>query len=491
MSRGPIVVIGAGLGGLAAACHLAGGGHDVLVVERGDGPGGRAGRFDAAGYRFDTGPTVLTMPALLEDTFAAAGVAMEDMIRLRRLDPAYRATFADGSEIRVRAGREAMTEEIRQTCGAGEARAFEHFSDWLRQLYLVEMDGFIDRNYDSPLDLVRPLRPAVELVRLGGLGRLSRRVSASFADPRLQRLFSFQSLYAGLAPQHALALFAVITYMDTVAGVYFPDGGLSEVPRALALAAEKAGATIRYGTAVERILLANGADGPVRGVRLRSGETIRTGRVVCNVDLPGGYASLLPGLAPPRRLRTGHYSPSALVWHAGVRGTLPPATTHHNIHFGTAWSDGFRALESGRLMDDPSTLVTVATASDPSAAPAGGHTIYALEPVPHLGGTLDWGRVGPATRDRLVARLHHLGYPTDAIVERAVDPRHWAADGLAHGTPFSLAHRFTQSGPFRPRNVERRAPGLVLAGCATVPGVGVPMVLLSGKLAAARVEAQS
>jgi len=230
-----------------------------------------------------------------------------------------------------------------------------------------------------------------------------------------------------------------------------------------------------------------GADGPVRGVRTADGE-LAADAVVCNADLPGAYR-LVPGLAPPRRLRRPHCSPSALVWHAGVRGAPTPAVAHHNLHFGAAWAGSFRALtDDGVRMPDPSTLVSVPTITDPTLAPPRGSVLYALEPVPNLAAGIDWATERERAGDDLRERVAGFGYPVeDVVTSHLVDPRDWAAQGLVAGTPFSLSHRFFQSGPFRPANAERRAPGLVFAGCGTVPGVGVPMVLLSGGLAAERV----
>jgi phytoene desaturase len=484
-----VIVIGAGLSGLSAACHLAGRGHAVTVLERAPQPGGRAGRMDVGGYRFDTGPTVLTMPDLLERTFAAAGVDMAGMLTLRRVDPMYRANFADGSVIHVRHGREAMTEEIRATCGPSEADAFVRFVDWLVELYAVEMPSFIDRNFDSVLDLIRAVGPAARLLRLGALRRLSSKVGEFFTDERLHRLFSFQSMYAGLAPFEALAVYGVITYMDSVSGVYFPEGGMHAVPVALAAAAEKAGAQFRYDTRVESIVLAHGSTGAVRGVRLSGGDLMRADAVVCSPDLPAAYRTLVPGLSPPRQVRRGRYSPSAFVLHRGVRGELPAGTAHHNIYFGGEWHRALRSLlHEGRRMPDPSYLVTVPTLGDPSMAPPGGHVLFALEPVPNLDGQVDWTIERASAAAELGARLAERGYPTDVEVELVVDPTDWQHAGMERGTPFALAHRFFQSGPFRPSNVTPRAPGLVFAGSGTVPGVGVPMVLLSGRLAADRVE---
>ena len=481
------IVVGAGLGGLSAACHLAGRGHEVVVIDREAVPGGRAGIIEEDGFRIDCGPTVLTMIGLLEATFAAAGAGLDDYLTLRPLDPTYRACFPDGSELRVRSDRRAMAEEIRAFAGPGEVAAFERFCGWLGRLYELELPHFIDRNYDSALDLARDPMALVRLVRLGGLRKLAPTVAAFFRDPRLQQIFSFQSLYAGLSPFEALALYSVITYMDVVEGVYFPEGGMHEVPRGLARAAEKAGATLRLGTPVERIT--RHPVGSVQGARLESGELVTADAVVCNVDVAVAYRSLL-GLQPPRVAARGRYAPSCVVWLAGVRGALPAGAAHHNIHFGRTWREAFTALlADGRRMPDPSILVTSATASDPSVAPDGSATLFALEPAPNLDGNVDWAAERPRLRDDLATRVGELGYPVDeVVVERLTDPRDWEAQGLERGTPFSLAHRFFQTGPFRPGNVDRRVPGLVFTGMGTVPGVGIPMVLISGRLAADRVD---
>ncbi|MBI5090458.1 MAG: phytoene desaturase [Actinobacteria bacterium] len=485
-----VIVVGAGLGGLSAACHLAGAGHEVTVLERSDRSGGLAGSLELGGYRFDTGPTVLTMPELFERCFRAVGVEMTELLRVRPLEPMYRACYADGSEIRVRHGREAMAAEIRDVCGATEAAAFHRFVDWVTALYRCEMPNFIERNFDSPLDLARPIAPAVQLLRSGAFRRLDTAVGRFFDDDRLRRLFSFQSLYAGLAPHQALAVYAVIAYMDAINGVVHVDGGIHALATALTEAARRGGCDIRFGAEVEQIVLERSDGGPVRGVRLADGQVLRADVVVCNADVLSAHRAMLPGVEAPRAARRAHYSPSAVVWHVGARGDLPPGTAHHNIHFGHEWRSAFRALlDEGRRMPDPSLLVSVPSIDDVAAAPAGGHVLYVLEPVPNLRAGIDWTVERSRARDSLTSALERFGYPTDIEAEMLVTPDEWQTHGLPHGTPFSVAHRFFQSGPFRPANIDRRMPGLVFVGASTVPGVGVPMVIVSGELAARRVSA--
>jgi phytoene desaturase len=481
-----VVVIGAGLGGLSAAAHLSRLGHSVTVVERDSIPGGRAGMIEEAGFRLDNGPTVLTMPGLLADAFAAAGAEMADFVTIRPVDPMYRAVYADGSTLHVRHGREAMAQEIREFSNGREAEAFLRFCDWLEQLYRVEMAHFIDANFDSVLDLVKPWKAGIELLKLGGFGKLGRKVASFFDDERLQRIFSFQAMYAGLAPYEALSLYAVITYMDSVEGVFVPVGGMHAMATGLAAAVEKAGVTIRYDAPVTRILRTG--SGVVCGVEVGD-ERIAADAVVCNADLPVAYRTLLGGVDAPRAARRGAYSPSCVLWVAGVKGLPPADAAHHNIHFGRQWDESFKALiHDGVRMPDPSILVTLHSLDDASLAPEGCSSLYVLEPTPNLDGRVDWVRERDRITDSIRAKVAGLGYPTDVVVERVYDPLDWEALGMERGTPFALAHTFRQTGPFRPGNVDKRVPGLVFTGSSTVPGVGVPMVLVSGKLAAERVQ---
>jgi phytoene desaturase len=473
-----VVIVGAGLGGLACALHLAGAGRQVTVLEREPVPGGRAGLLTVDGYAFDTGPTVLTMPELLAEALGAVGERLDDWLELTRLDPAYRAHYPDGSTLDVITDTARMAAEIGRVCGPREADGYLRFVDFARRLWHLERADFIERNFDSPVDLLTA--NLLRLLLAGGFRRLQSKIDHFFTDPRTRRVFSFQAMYAGLAPRNALAIYAVIAYLDAVCGVYFPRGGMHAVPRALAGAAEKHGVWIRYDTTVTRVETSGQR---AVAVHTAAGERIPADVVVLNPDLPIASRDLL-GVSP-RRLR---FSPSCVVLHIGSAQQYNQIA-HHNLHFGRAWRAAFDdVIRRGRLMADPSLLVTNPSRTDPSVAPPRRQAYYVLAPVPNLirGSGIDW----QSYADELVGVLEARGYRDFAggvEVSRVVTPADWAAAGMAAGTPFAAAHTFGQTGPFRPGNLHSTLDNVVFVGSGTQPGVGVPMVLISGKLAAARV----
>lgn len=307
------------------------------------------------------------------------------------------------------------------------------------------------------------------------------------SDERLRRVFSFQALYAGVPPERALAAYAVIAYMDTVAGVYFPRGGMHALPRAMADSSREAGADFRWNTEVTRL---EQSGSRITAVHTSNGERIACDAVVLTPDLPVVYRLL--GRSPRRAVALRH-SPSAVILHAGTDRTWPELA-HHTISFGAAWKSTFQEITvKGEVMRDPSLLITRPTTHDPSLAPDGKHLHYILAPCPNTDigpGAREWKDLSPRYRDSLVTELERRGLDGlgSAIEEEClVTPADWTAQGHAAGTPFSAAHTFAQTGPFRPRNLLRGIDNAVIAGCGTTPGVGVPTVLISGKLAAARI----
>ncbi|KIA61304.1 phytoene dehydrogenase [Nocardia vulneris] len=477
-----VVVVGAGLAGLSTALHLAGRGRSVTVVERDATPGGRMGRLDIDGYRIDTGPTVLTMPELLDDVFAAVGEKTADRVELIPVTPAYQARFADGRTLDVHSDAEEMARQVAAFGGSEQAAGYRRLRDWLGKLYAAEFDRFIGSNFESPLSLVSPA--LARLVALGGFRGWDRKVAEFISDPDLRRVFTFQSLYAGVAPQRALAAYAVIAHMDTMAGVYFPRGGMRAVPDALAAAATDAGVRFRYGASVTELVRSGGR---VHAVRTAQGDEIACDAVVLSTELHRSHALLGHRSRRPVAVRA---APSAVILHLGCdRGS---EIAHHSLLFGAAWESVFRDITSeGRVMSDPSLLLTRPTAADPSLAPPGRDLFYLLAPAPNLSrGDIDWDRTGPEYAEQILAiARRRLG--SDALrgaeVLQVVTPADWARQDMLDGSPFALAHTFAQTGPFRPANMIRGVENVVLAGGSTVPGVGIPPVLISGRLAADRV----
>ncbi|MGL4172873.1 MAG: phytoene desaturase family protein [Actinomycetota bacterium] len=481
-----VVIVGAGLAGLSAAMRLAGAGRRVTVLEKAAVPGGRAGVVElpapdgTGSYRFDNGPTVLTMPDLIEDCFDAIGESMESWLHLTPVNPLYRSYYADGSRIDVHADPTAMADELRRVCGPAEAAGYERYVSFVSKLYQYEMRDFIDRNIDSPFDLLTP--NLARLAAIGGFRRLAPKVAQYLKDPRTQRLFSFQAMYAGLSPYDALALYAVIAYMDSVAGVFFPRGGMHAVPQAMADAAVKHGVEIQYNTEVVRV---EHRHGRAVAVHTSTGERVAADVVVLNPDLPVAYRELLN--TSPWSVKRLRYSPSCYLMLAGSRRSYDQGA-HHTIHFGHEWRKVFEELTSGQLMSDPSILVTNPTQTDPSLAPENRHIYYVLVPVPNLDSSLDWKSEEPRFREHVLQTLEDRGYEGFAESMDAVDittPQEWAARGMERGAPFAAAHSFSQTGPFRPRNLW--GENVVFTGSGTQPGVGVPMVLVSGRLAAERI----
>jgi len=484
--KGPtdhVVVVGAGLGGLSAALRLAGAGRKVTVIERESVPGGRNGLLNKDGYAFDTGPSVLTMPSLINDAFNCVGEDLKDWLELVPLSPLYRAFYADGTQIDVHANTAQMEEEIRRTVSAEEALGYRKYVDFVTKLYKYEMNDFIDKNIDSPLNLLTP--NLARLVALGGFRRLSPKVNQFLKDPRLQKVYSFQAMYAGVSPQQALAIYAVIAYMDSVNGVFFPKGGMHAVPRALAAAAEKHGVTFKYNTTVTKLDIENSR---VKAVITNTGERIACDVVVMNPDLPVVWRDLLG--KTPRKIKSLRYSPSCATLLVGSSKKYDHIA-HHNIHFGESWDGVFDELiNKKQLMSDPSVLVTVPTHDDKSLAPAGKESYYILYPTPNLDADIDWTKEAKPYRDHMIKTLEDRGYEGfgDAIeTEVLTTPLDWQAQGMERGAPFASAHTFFQTGPFRPRNIAAGFENVVFAGSGTQPGVGVPMVLISGRLAAERI----
>ncbi|AVM01007.1 phytoene desaturase [Gordonia iterans] len=495
-----VVVVGAGLSGLAAAARLRGRGYEVTVVEATDAPGGLVRTETVDGHRFDTGATILTMPSLIVDPLVALGLDPAqalDRLALRPVDPGYVMNYADGTSLAVPHDPARIPEAVADAFGPAAARGTRELLDWLRQVYDAEFDVFIARNFDGVRDLTgaRTRRAALRLASLHTLGGLTGAVARFVDDERVQRAFTFQALYAGVPPHRARAIYAIIADMDIGRGLSAPAGGMGRIGRVLADALAKAGVTFRYGTLARGLPLRS--PHAVHGVDV-DGETIPADAVIATAERDA-VAALITGrprrrLRPARRLR---YSPSAVVAH----GVVPVGTTeawrsgHHTLDFGAAWTQTFAEITGrrGRPMSDGSFLVTRSAISDPETFVSDGlESISVLAPTPNLeSAALDWDAVARPYVAEVLAELARRGYPgvERMRVLRVDHPRTWQRAGLPAGTPFSAAHTVGQTGPLRTPNTWPGIGNLFLAGSATVPGVGIPPVLVSGGLAADRVDA--
>ena len=404
--KGPtenVVIVGAGLAGLSAALRLAGAGRSVTVIERESVPGGRSGLLQKDGYAFDTGPTVLTMPSLIEDAFNSVGEEMKDWLDLIPLRPLYRAFYHDGSQLDVYPDTKEMEAEIAKVIGPEEAIGYRNYVDFVTKLYKYEINDFIDRNIDSPFGLLTP--NLARLIAIGGFRKLSPKVSQFLKDPRTQKVYSFQAMYAGVSPQQALAIYAVIAYMDSVNGVFFPRGGMHAVPRALAAAAEKHGVKFKYSTTAATIEKSNGR---ATAVITTDGERIPCDALILNPDLPVAWKELIG--KEPWSIKRLNYSPSCVTMLVGSKKSYDHIA-HHNIHFGASWDGVFDELINKKiLMTDPSILVTVPSLDDKSLTPPGKESYYVLFPTPNLDADIDWKVTGPKYRDQMIKTLEQRGY---------------------------------------------------------------------------------
>ena len=279
------------------------------------------------------------------------------------------------------------------------------------------------------------------------------------------------------------AIYAVIAYMDSVNGVFFPEGGMHALPRGLAGAATKHGVDIRYNTTVNHVEMHNDR---AQAVITDLGERIECDVVVLNPDLPVAWRELIG--VQPRKVKKLKYSPSCVTLLVGSNKSYD-FTAHHNIHFGKSWDGIFDELINKKvLMSDPSLLVTIPSQDDPNLAPIGKHSYYVLFPTPNLTADIDWRIEKSRYRDEMIRVMESRGYSDfgkSIEIEHITTPLEWREMGLEAGAPFASAHTFLQTGPFRPKNIAYE--NVVFTGSGTQPGVGVPMVLISGKLAAKRI----
>jgi phytoene desaturase len=477
MSR--VVVVGAGLGGLGVALRLQGAGHDVVVVEARERPGGRAYQLRDRGFTWDTGPSLITMPWVLEETFAAGGLDLHHEVTLEPLDPFYRIAWA-GEERRLdfTGDRDRLREGMAQF-SARDAAALDGFLEALRPIYEQGILGAGRRPFLHARDLLAFLP---SMLRMRAALPLHRFVAGHFEHPRMREAFSFHSLFIGGDPFRVPAIYAALVYLQLQDGVWYSRGGVYALVEALARTLD-----VRCGDPVERIETRGGA---VTGVVLRGGERIAADAVISNADVLRTHE--LCGLPAPRRsLRP---TMSCLLLYLGLDRTFDELL-HHTLLVGT----GYRRFISdvtrgGRLPATYSTYLHAPARTEPGMAPPGGDSLAVLLPVPNLRAGIDWDSEGDRVRDAVLADAETtfgLAGLRDAIVaEHRMAPPDFARDlGAVDGNAFAVEPTLHQSAWLRPANRDRRVRGLYLVGGGTHPGAGIPGVLLGAEVTAGLVQA--
>ncbi|HEX8990399.1 MAG TPA: phytoene desaturase family protein [Anaerolineales bacterium] len=486
------IVIGAGIGGIAAAAHLAQQGVHVTVVEKNARPGGRCDRLELQGHTFDTGPTLFIMPLLYQAEFASLGVRLQERLELQRVDPTYHLVFEDGSRL-------SLTSDLKRLEKQLEAIEPGSFDGFLR--YMAEGH----RHYDLGVErlVTREFRHASDFLSLANLPLLFqikplvnhyRNMSAYFDDPRLKSAFTFQDIYMGLSPFEAPATFSMMPYTELAHGVWYPKGGMYSVVEALVSIAKEAGVEFLFDTPVQRI---DPDTSVVHGVTLQDGSRLTADAVLANADLPYVYKELLPEDSRARQLEHKRFSCSVVSFFWGLKKryeTLAP----HTLFLAQDYRGNFDSIVRDQdLPRDPSLYVHAPVRLDASMAPAGEDTLIGIVPVGHLSENNEqgWAAIRDRARQCILDRLAGLGLTDleeNIKFEISYTPLSWRKRyNLMKGSTHGLSHNLTQLAYFRPPNRHPRYRNLYFVGASTHPGTGVPTALVSARLTSQRMMEES
>lgn len=478
------IVIGAGLGGLAAAMRLGAKGYGVTVIDRLDRPGGRGSSIRQGGHRFDLGPTIITVPQTLRDLWAACGRRLEDDVTLVPMDPFYEIRFEDGQRFSAQGDAAAMRAEVARIA-PDDLAGFDRFLRDAEHRYRFGYEGLGRQPMHRLRDTLRALPTFAAL-------RADRSVHAHAAarvrNPHLRFALSFHPLFIGGDPFRVTSMYALVSHLEQAFGVHYAMGGVQALADAMVRVIEAQGGRVLQGEEADEILVARDR---VAGVRLVSGRALPAAVVVSNADPGQTYDRLLRNRPRRRwttaRLKRAKWSMGLFIWYFGTRGTrgMWPDVGHHTILVGPRYRDHLRDIfRRGHLAEDMSLYVHRPSVTDPGVAPAGDDTFYALSPVPHLGhGTTatDWAEAAEPYRRRMLALLEERLLPglSERVGESLVFTPETFRDRYLSpfGAGFSIEPRILQSAWFRPHNLSEELPGLYLAGAGTHPGAGVPGVI--------------
>ena len=481
------IVIGAGFGGLALAIRLQSAGIQTTIVEARDRAGGRAYVWERDGFTFDAGPTVITDPKCLEDLWALSGRSMADDVTLQAVSPFYRLSWPDGTSFDYSNDDAALAREIAKL-HPDDVAGYRDFLEYSAGVY---REGYVKLGHVAFLDFASMIRAAPALMKHQAWRSVYSIVSSFVKSEKLRQALSFHTLLVGGNPMKTSSIYALIHKLERDGGVWFAKGGTNQLVAGMVRHFERLGGVLRLNDPVAAI---DTLGDRVTGVRTESGFEMQVDAVASNAEVVHSYRHLLKDSRSAQRtaakLERKRFSPSLFVVHFGVRGICPDVP-HHSILFGPRYKGLLDDIfKHGVLSEDFSLYLHHPTATDPSMAPEGHSTFYALAPVPHLGKfPANWDEVGPVLEDRILAEIERRLIP--GLRERIVTkfsyaPPDFANDLRSHlGAGFSLEPVLTQSAWFRVHNRDEAISNLYFVGAGTHPGAGIPGVVGSAKATAA------
>lgn len=488
-----VAIIGAGLAGLSCGIHLARQGVRVAIYEKNARIGGRANIVDEKGFRIDMGPTLVLMPQVLEGLFETAGRKLSDYLTLQELDPGYRITFGDGRSIGIRRDKRKMLEEARQFAPVSDA-AFAAYVKDVQDKFEYSRGTFIERNFESVLDIVS-LESLYSFFKIKPFGNAFDHARRHFKNDELALAFSCQNLYLGQSPLKTPSLYNLLAYIEFTYGVWYPKGGMHQIPLALERLFKELGGEIRLNAEVESLIIENKR---AKGLKLKGGTIESADAVVSNRDLPASMMNFVQEAARPQtsdaRIKNWHYGSSCILFYLGFRKKLKNVL-HHNILLAKDTRTALHEIfEAGVLPKEPLLYVCSPTQTDASLAPAGKDILYVLALAPNLNSGIDWDKELPAFRQRVLERIRQNGIDADEHdieLERVFMPKDFESRyGNFYGNAFGLAPDFFQSACFRPMTKSKDVSRFYHVGASTHPGGGIPMVLTCGRLVADQVKGE-